>query len=74
MLSELIQALEKSKGKEKQLKAILTLIHLGKYAGNEMTPVLRKELINDGISLSSLNTLEKNGAVVQERLEITRFN
>ncbi|MDG1776383.1 MAG: primosomal protein N' [Crocinitomicaceae bacterium] len=73
LLSELIQALEKSKGKEKQLKAILTLIHLGKYAGNEMTPVLRKELINDGISLSSLNTLEKNGAVVQERLEITRL-
>lgn len=73
LLSELIQALEKSKGKEKQLKAVLTLIHLGKYSDGQITPVLRKQLIDDGISLSSLNTLEKNGAVVQEKLEITRL-
>ena len=38
-----------------------------------MIPVLRKNIINDGISLSSLNTLEKNGAIIQEKLEITRL-
>ena len=74
LLGELIQSLEKSKGKEKQLKAILTIIHFGKYSDNQMTPVLRKDLIDDDISLSSLNTLEKNGAIVQEKLEITRLN
>ena len=73
LLGELIQSLEKFKGKEKQLKAILTLIHHGKYSGGEMIPVLRKNIINDGISLSSLNTLEKNGAIIQEKLEITRL-
>lgn len=74
LLGELIQSLEKSKGKEKQLKAILTIIHFGKYSDNQITPVLRKDLIDDDISLSSLNTLEKNGAIIQEKLEITRLN
>jgi len=73
LLGELIRGLEQSKGKEKQLKALLTLIHHGKYSNNQITPVLRKTLIDDGISLSSLNTLEKNGAIVQEKLEITRL-
>ena len=71
-ISEYIQFLESKKGKDKQIKALLTLIHL--VSKNQDKLVLKKELIDEGISSSSINTLEKNGIIVQERLEIARLD
>ncbi|MFT5859025.1 MAG: primosomal protein N' (replication factor Y) [Flavobacteriaceae bacterium] len=73
-LTLFIQNLESAKGKEKQLNAILALIHKGNYTNGSLTPVLRKELLNEAISQSSLNTLERNGIINQEKLEIARFD
>ncbi|HIP33055.1 MAG TPA: primosomal protein N' [Crocinitomicaceae bacterium] len=70
-LEEFINALEQKKGKEKQVKAILTLIHLHSKQDNEF--VLRKDILQEEVSQSSLNTLEKNGVILQEKLEITRL-
>ncbi len=70
-LEEFINVLEQKKGKEKQLKAILTLIHLHAKQDNEF--VLRKDILLENVSQSSLNTLERNGVILQEKLEITRL-
>lgn len=67
-----IAELEKKKGKEKQVKAILNLIHL--ISEKKVSHILRKELIDSGVSQSSLNTLEKNGILNQEKIEITRLS
>lgn len=72
-LNIFLQSIEQVKSKEKQLKAILTLVQLGGYQHNTMSPVLRKDIINEDISLSSLNTLEKHGVIVQEKMEISRL-
>ncbi|MFK7787236.1 MAG: primosomal protein N' [Crocinitomicaceae bacterium] len=73
VLSNHIREIEHSKGKAKQLEAILSLLHHGNVSQGEMTPILRKTLLNDGVSLSSLNTLEQHGILFQERFEISRF-
>jgi primosomal protein N' (replication factor Y) len=72
-LEQVIYELEQKSSKEKQLQALLTYLQLGNYHNGTATPVLRKEMIEQGISQSSLNTLEKNGILVQEKLEISRF-
>ncbi|MDG1334396.1 MAG: primosomal protein N' [Crocinitomicaceae bacterium] len=72
-LSNHIQELENSKGKAKRLEAILSMLHHGDLREGEMTPILRKTLLNDGVSPSSLNTLEQHGIILQERYEISRF-
>lgn len=74
ILNETIRDLESTRSKQKQLDALLTLLNEGKYNDATITPVLRKELINQGISQSSLNTLEKNGVITQEKMEISRFD
>ncbi len=71
-ISDYIQLLESKKGKDKQVKALLTLIHL--TIKNQDKLVLKKHLIDEEISSSSLNTLEKNGIIVQERIEIARLD
>ncbi len=73
VLSNHIQEIENSKGKAKQLEAILSMLHHGDLKDGEMTPILRKTLVNEGVSLSSLNTLEQHGVLLQERYEISRF-
>ena len=73
-LEEYLNILEQKKGKEKQIKAILTLLHLISNPNNDDVYILRKELLNNGVSQSSLNTLEKNGILLQEKIEITRLN
>lgn len=73
-LEQVIYELEQKSSKEKQLQALLTYLQLGNYNNGTGTPVLRKEMIEQGISQSSLNTLEKNGILVQEKLEISRFD
>lgn len=72
-LEEIITALDSSKGKEKQLEALLSLLKEGNYHNGSCQPVLRKTLVDLGISQSSLNTLEKNGVILQEKLQISRF-
>ena len=71
-ISNYIELLESKKGKDKQLKALLTLIHL--TIKNQDKLVLKKDLIDEEISSSSINTLEKNGIIVQERIEIARLD
>jgi len=73
-LEEYIAFLESKKGKEKQISALLSIIHYGTSGNQDYQPVLRKKILDDGISLSSLNTLEKNGVLVQEKMEINRLD
>jgi primosomal protein N' (replication factor Y) len=73
-LEQVIYELEQKSSKEKQLQALLTYLQLGNHNNGTGKPVLRKEMIEQGISQSSLNTLEKNGILVQEKLEISRFD
>ncbi|MCJ8290514.1 MAG: primosomal protein N' [Crocinitomicaceae bacterium] len=72
-ISNYIQDIEHAKGKAKQLEAILSILHNGNLNDGSMTPILRKKLVDEGVSQSSLNTLEQNGVVLQERYEISRF-
>ena len=73
-LNTFIQSIEQKKSKEKQLKAILTILQLGEYKNESITPILRKDLIEKGVSQSALNTLEKNGIILQPKMEITRLS
>jgi primosomal protein N' (replication factor Y) len=72
-LTSFLRDIESTKSKGKQLEAILTLLREGNYKENEIEPVLRKRLTDNGVSQSSLNTLEKNGVIVQEKLIVSRF-
>jgi len=74
LLEGFLNELEQKKGKEKQIQAILTLLHHLSSEKNQENHILRRNIIQEGISQSSLNTLEKNGVIVQEKLEITRLN
>lgn len=73
-LNLFIKEIEEDTRKEKQLDALLLLLSEGQYSNGKMEPVLRSELIDKGASLSSINTLEKNGVLAQERIIISRFN
>lgn len=72
-LSELIQGMEKQKGKEKQLHALLSMLSVGNFRDSYGMPVMRKDLEEKGVSLSALQTLEKNGYLKSERLQIDRI-
>ena len=65
--------LERRKGADKQLEALLTILHKGNYSNGAFTALLKKELIDLEISASSLNSLEKHGIIQQQRYEISRF-
>lgn len=58
----------------KQQEALLILLKLGGIKAEAPFPILRKELEKHGASLSALNTLEKNGVIHFEKLEISRIN
>ena len=73
-LNNYIQSIEQKKSKEKQLEALLAILQHGNYSNESLQPVLRKELIENGVSQSSLNSLEKNGVIFQNKREITRLN
>lgn len=73
-LNTVLLELESTPQKQKQLDGLLALIHHGEYANGAMKPVLRKVLLDEGVSQSSLTTLEKNGIIVSEKLEISRFS
>ena len=73
-LEETIKYLETKKSATKQLETLLLILKEGNYADGLLEPVLRKQLEEAGASISSLNTLEKNGIITQNRIEISRFN
>jgi primosomal protein N' (replication factor Y) len=45
----------------------------GNYQNNHIQPVLKKILLDNGISLSALQTLEKNGVLESLRIEVSRL-
>lgn len=69
-----IATLESKKTNSKQLESLLILLSEGNYRDQYFEPVQRKVLEEKGASISSLNTLEKNGVILQKRYEISRFN
>ncbi|TNE95636.1 MAG: primosomal protein N', partial [Bacteroidetes bacterium] len=69
----LLQEMDNIKSKEKQLQALLGILKEGNYHDEECQPILRKKLIDQGISQSALNTLEKNGVIEQVKLQVSRF-
>ena len=73
-LNNFLRSIEQIKSKEKQLEALLIILQQGSYHNATMEPILRKELIDKGVSQSSLNTLEKNGVIQQQKLEISRLH
>jgi primosomal protein N' (replication factor Y) len=73
LLSSFIIELEKKASSRKQLEALMTLLSEGKYQNNTIQPVVRKELIDKGVSLSALQTLERNGIIENIRLEVSRL-
>jgi primosomal protein N' (replication factor Y) len=72
-LNDRISVLEKKKGTEKQVQALLTILQLGNYTKEAFQPVPKKVLLEQGISASSLQTLEKNGIIRIQRYAISRF-
>lgn len=74
LLTSFISGLEKKSSSRKQLEALLTVLSEGKYQGNSISPVSRKELVEKGVSLSALQTLERNGVLESQRIEFSRLN
>ena len=74
-LNDVISNLEQKKTGEKQLEVLLTVLKEGNYSQNALQrPVLRKDLLEMGLSASTINTLEKNGILQQKRIAISRFD
>ncbi len=74
ILEETIARLDSKKTSRRQLETLLLILREGNYSENELQPILRKRLEEAGTSISTLNTLEKNGIIIQKRIEISRFN
>ena len=72
-LHDHITRLEHKKGSEKQLNALLHVLKTFNNVTNEVTPILKKDFLDLGISASTLQTLEKKGIITQERIQISRF-
>jgi primosomal protein N' (replication factor Y) len=72
-VQEVLTRLDNKKSAEKQLEAFLAFLNESKYSNAQCEPVLRKTLLDQGISGSALQTLEKNGILSIERYEINRF-
>lgn len=70
-LSDVIQSLEKTPSKAKQLEAMLKILQETGEQKQKFIP--RKSVVKAGVSLSSINTLEKNGYIVVEKLEVSRL-
>ena len=72
-LNELLDMLE-SRGRQKQLEAIMLLLQINGTTVGKTHPVLRSDLIDSGASLSSINSLVRHGVLRQEKLEVSRFD
>lgn len=72
-LEELINLYSEKKAKAKQVDAIMIYLKLGGFKHSQVTPIKRAELDKAGASVSSMNTLEKDGIFEIERLQISRI-
>ncbi len=72
-LTEVLNDLETKKRNEKQVAALLKLIELSKWKNGKQTAVLKKDLINEGVSVSALNSLAKKEIIVIFSDEISRL-
>lgn len=70
-LNNVISSLETNKSKASQLDGILTILKLRLDTNQEYIP--KRILLDHGISASTLTTLEKNGYIVIEKLEVSRL-
>ncbi|MFN5634166.1 MAG: primosomal protein N' [Flavobacteriia bacterium] len=68
-----IQRLEAKPSAKQQLETLLMILQEGDYSALGIEPIERKTLLDKGISQSTLNTLEKQGIICQERVQISRF-
>lgn len=72
-LASLLDELEKDARKKKQFEALMLLLKHGVFDGQQARPVRKSDLTDSQISVSALNTLEKNGIIRSIRLEISRL-
>jgi primosomal protein N' (replication factor Y) len=72
-LNRVFEQLSEKKSSSKQEEVLLYLLKLGGFQNGKVTPILRKDFEVQGCSLSAMNTLEKNGIIRFERLEISRI-
>ncbi len=70
-ISDVLTTLDSKKGKEKQLETLIRIIQ--KTAELRAPLVPKSTFVASDFSVSSLNTLIKNGIVVTERFEISRL-
>jgi primosomal protein N' (replication factor Y) len=73
LLTSFIADLERKSTAKKQVDALLLILNEGNYRDNEIQPVLKKTLVDQGASISALQTLEKNGVIESLRIEVTRL-
>lgn len=70
-LNNVLLSLETSKSKASQLEGLLLIMKLRIELSQPYIP--KKLVLESGISASTLNTLEKNGYVLIEKLEVSRL-
>lgn len=73
MLNQLFESMAGKSNSTKQQQALLTILKSGGIVNGIATPILRKDLERLGCSISVLKTLEKNGILRFEKLEISRI-
>lgn len=73
LLTSFISGLERKSSSAKQIDALLMVMREGNYHNNHIQPVSKKTLLDNGISLSALQTLEKNGVLESLRIEVSRL-
>ena len=73
LLTSFIADLERKATAKKQVDALMMLLKEGNYRENVIQPVLKKTLVDLGVSLSALQTLEKNGVIESMRHEVSRL-
>lgn len=75
ILQETLERLEQKKNSQKQLNVLLSILNESvSDTGSRTNYVLRKTLLDAGHSASTISTLERNGLIVQKRIEISRFS
>ena len=72
-LESCIAALEKQAKNEKQVALLLFHINESMQGGSLMQPVPKKKFTDAGLSVSTLNTLEKKGILKTERFQVDRL-
>lgn len=70
-LSSVIQSLEQTASKHKQLDALLQLIHALQIQKTDY--IAKSDFLKNEVSESAVKTLIKNGIILQEKIEISRL-